>query len=281
MRTQNSALKRILWLALIILLPLTGCSTQSALAPTIEPLSSSKYAAVVVDAGSGKILHQYAAHAPRYPASLTKMMTLYLLFEALDTGAIAPGSQIPVSAYAAAQPPSKLGLKPGQFLDVQTAILALCVKSANDVAVAVAERLGGSEQQFAAMMNAKARALGMQSTTFANASGLPNPAQITTAYDMALLATALQRRFPNRYHYFSNRSFSYAGRTIEGHNDLLGRVNGVDGIKTGYIRASGYNMATSAERGGRRIVVVVMGGESAKSRDAQVEHLLEAYLRSF
>ena len=278
MRTQAISLRQILCLAVILLLPVAGCSSTSVLGPSIEPLSSPKYAAIVVDADSGEILYQNAAHAPRYPASLTKMMTLYLLFEALDSGSLSPSVPIPVSSHAASQPPSKLGLRTGRTFDVQTAILALCVKSANDVAVAVAELLGGSEQQFAMMMTAKARQLGMRSTTFVNASGLPDPRQVSTAHDMALLAIALQKRFPNRYPVFSSQSFTYAGKTIKGHNDLLGRVDGVDGIKTGYIRASGYNIATSAARGGSRIIVVVMGGETAKSRDEHVEELLEAYL---
>ncbi|MFC6487819.1 D-alanyl-D-alanine carboxypeptidase family protein [Nitratireductor sp. GCM10026969] len=265
-------------LLMAILVGLAGCSTTAVLTPTVAPLDSEKYAAIVVDAGSGKVLYQNASSEPRYPASLTKMMTLYLLFEAVDSGRIAPTGAIPVSAYAASRPPSKLGLKAGRSIDVQTAILALCVKSSNDVATAVAEYLGGSEERFGAMMTAKARQLGMRSTTFRNASGLPDSEQVTNARDMAILATALQKRFPHHYHVFANRSFSYGGKKIRGHNRLLGRVDGVDGIKTGYIRASGYNLATSAARDGRRIIVIVMGGKSAKSRDAHVEELIEIYL---
>ncbi|WP_309084670.1 D-alanyl-D-alanine carboxypeptidase family protein [Chelativorans sp.] len=264
--------------ALLLLTALYGCTTTAVLAPSVSPLTSEKYAAIVVDANSGRVLYESAAHQPRYPASLTKMMTLYMLFEALDTGRVGLPTQLPVSANAASKPPSRLGLKPGESIDVQTAILALCVRSGNDVAAAVAEYLGGSEEQFAWMMTVKARELGMRSTNFRNASGLPDPGQITTAYDMAVLAMALRTRFPHHYHYFANRSFSHAGRVIRGHYDLLGRVNGVDGIKTGYIRASGYNVATSASAGGRRIVVVVMGGKSAKERDAHVEELIHAYL---
>jgi D-alanyl-D-alanine carboxypeptidase len=186
--------------------------------------------------------------------------------------------QLPVSANAARRPPSKLGLKAGQTIDVRTAVMALCVKSANDVATVVAEYLGGTEERFAAMMTAKARQLGMNGTVFANASGLPDTGQRTTARDMAVLAMALRARFPHHYHFFSNQKFAYAGKTINGHNNLLGKVPGVDGLKTGYIRASGYNLATSAGRGGRRIVAVVMGGKSAKGRDQHMQELIAAYL---
>lgn len=269
---------RFLGPLLVVLLSLAGCTTTTGLTPAVTPLASEKYAAIVVETNSGKILYQSASTAPRYPASLTKMMTLYLLFEALDSGRLTASTRIPVSAYAASRPPAKLGFKPGQSIDVQTAILALCVKSANDVATAVAEYLGGSEEQFATMMTAKAHKLGMRATTFRNASGLPDPEQITTARDMAALAAALRQRFPHHYHYFANRSFSYNSKTIRGHNDLLGRVNGVDGLKTGYIRASGFNLATSVSRGGRRVVAIVMGGASAKARDAHMEDLIERYL---
>ena len=262
-----------------MILLLAACSTTSTLeAPPPATLSTSpKYAAIVVDANSGAILFQANADQPRYPASLTKMMTLYMLFEALETGRISRATLIPVSDYARARPPSKIGFKRGQSVDIDTAIRALAVKSANDVAVAVAEFLGGSEEQFAQMMTAKARQLGMRGTTFRNASGLPDDQQRTTARDMALLGMALRRRFPSYYAYFSSTSFAYNGKTIRGHNDLLEEVDGVDGIKTGYIRASGYNVATSVNRDGRRMVVVVMGGESAKSRNAHVHELIVRY----
>lgn len=256
---------------------LSACSTQSAL-ESVAPLSSDKYAAIVVDANTGKVLFDRNSRDLRYPASLTKMMTLYMLFEALETGRVDPAAQLPVTAFAASKPPSRLGLRAGQHIDVQTAILALCVRSANDVATVVAEYLGDSEARFAQMMTAKARQLGMNSTTFRNASGLPDADQRTSARDMAVLSTALRKRFPQHYHYFSNREFSYAGKIIRGHNDLLGRVDGVDGLKTGYIRASGFNLATSAGRGGRRIVAVVMGGETARARNAHMEELIEMYL---
>ena len=262
-------------LALIVFL--SACTTQTVM-QTVQPLSSDKYAAIVVDARTGEVLYERAAREPRYPASLTKMMTLYMLFEALDDGRLRLDEEIPVSAFAAARPPSKLGFKRGEAIDARAAILALCVRSANDVAVAVAERLAGSEEAFARAMTAKARQLGMTGTVFRNASGLPDDGQRTTARDMAVLAVALRARFPHHYHYFANREFAFGGRIVRGHNSLLGRVPGVDGLKTGYIRASGFNLATSAGRGGRRIVAVVMGGESASSRDAHMVSLVETYL---
>ncbi|TWG65609.1 D-alanyl-D-alanine carboxypeptidase [Aminobacter sp. J44] len=272
----RSIFLRILSLFLVILV--SACTTQSVMQTSVRPLQSEKYAAIVVDANTGRVLFEKNSRDARYPASLTKMMTLYLLFEALDAGRVSLDTQIPVSAYAAKRPPSKIGFKPGQSIDVRSAILALAVRSANDVAAAVGEFLGGSEERFAAMMTAKARALGMQSTTFRNASGLPDEGQRTTAHDMAILGMALRRHFPHHYHYFSNREFTFAGKVIRGHNNLLGKVVGADGLKTGYIRASGFNLVTSVGRGGRRIVAVVMGGETAKSRDAHMEELIELYL---
>jgi D-alanyl-D-alanine carboxypeptidase len=232
------------------------------------------YAAIVIDANSGKILESAAAESPRHPASLTKIMTLYLLFERLETGQIKLTTQLPVSAHAAAQAPSKLGLKPGETIDVDTAIHAIVTKSANDVAVIVAEALGGSETEFARGMTAKARALGMYHTTYVNASGLPDERQITTAHDQATLGRAIHDRFPKFYRYFSTRSFVYRGKTIRNHNHLLGRIDGLDGIKTGYIRESGFNIVTSVQRGGRYIVTAVFGGPSARARDASVTELI-------
>jgi D-alanyl-D-alanine carboxypeptidase len=271
----------MLLLALMAAL-LAACSTSETLrtsaAVTSYGAPDAKYAALVVDANSGRTLFQANADAPRYPASLTKMMTLYMLFEALDTGRVSMSTPIPVSAYAAAQQPSKLGFKPGETVDVAAAIQGLCTKSANDVAVAVAEYLGGSEERFAAIMTARARQLGMTRTVFRNASGLADPGQQTTARDMAVLGMALRKRFPHYYSYFSAREFAFRGKTIRGHNDLLGKVNGVDGIKTGYIRASGYNIVTSVNANGRWLIAVVMGGESATSRNAEVEELIARYL---
>ena len=269
--------------ALAVLVLVAGCSTTTAIEtvgpPPPPPGPPTKYSALVVDAATGETLHQVNATAARYPASLTKMMTLYLTFEALDQGRLSKSTLIPVSQVAARQPPSRIGLKSGQTIDVESAILALSVKSGNDVAVALAEYLGGSEEAFARQMTARARQLGMSGTTFRNASGLPDPEQQTTARDMAVLGKALRTRFPQHYHYFSEQAFNYNGRMVRGHNDLLGRVEGVDGIKTGYIRASGYNIVTSVNSGGRRLIVVVMGADSARARNAQVEALIGQYRR--
>ncbi len=266
----------------LMLVMAAGCSTTGTLeppAPVNLPGPQTRYSELVIDASTGATLQQVNATATRYPASLTKMMTLYLLFEALEQGRVSKSSQIPVSSNAARQPPSRLGLKTGQTIDVETAIEALAVKSGNDTAVAVGEFLGGgSEEQFARQMTARARQLGMSATTFKNASGLPDDAQRTTARDMAVLGLALRSRFPQHYHYFSNRQFAYNGRTVRGHNDLLGRVEGVDGIKTGYIRASGYNIVTSVKRGSRRLIIVVMGADSARARNAQVEVLIDRFM---
>ena len=244
------------------------------------PASPQKYASIVVDARTGKQLFAANATAPRYPASLTKMMTLYLLFEALDTGRLTKDTPIPVSDHARRQPPTKLWFKPGATIDADLAIRALAVKSANDVAVAVAEHLGGSEERFAALMTARARQIGMSNTVFRNASGLPDDGQVTTARDMAILGMALRRRFPHHYHYFSDTEFMFRGKRVRGHNDLIDRVAGVDGIKTGYIRASGFNVATSYSQGGRQLVIVVMGADSARQRNDHAEALLRRALSS-
>lgn len=239
---------------------------------------SPKHAAIVVDANTGKVLYASSADAARYPASLTKMMTLYMTFEALSRGKIKRSTRIAMSRHAASQPPTKLGVKPGQTITVETAVYALVTKSANDAAAALGEHLGGSEENFARMMTAKARSLGMRSTTFRNASGLPDPAQRTTARDMATLGMALRQHFPNHFTVFSARSFTYGKRRMANHNKLLGRVAGVDGIKTGYTRASGYNLVTSAGAGKKRIVAVVLGGQSGRSRDAEMAGLVNKYL---
>jgi len=265
-----------------VLVIAAGCSTGGG--PALEamvppPGPPTRYSALVVDASSGDTLYQANATAVRYPASLTKMMTLYLLFEALEQGRVSKTSEIPVSSFAARQPPSKIGIRTGQTIDVESAILALTVKSGNDCAVAVAEYLGGTEAQFAAQMTARARSLGMTGTVFRNASGLPDPEQRTTARDMAILGMSLRSRFPQHFHYFSERDFAYRGRTVRGHNDLLGRVEGVDGIKTGYIKASGYNIVTSVQRGSRRLIIVVMGASSARARNDHVEELIERHIR--
>lgn len=241
-------------------------------------MESSKYAALVIDASTGKTLHQTSSTERRYPASLTKMMTLYLTFEALEQGRVTKTTPIPVSQQAARQPPTKVGFRTGDTIDVDSAIRALTVKSANDVAMAVGEYFGGTEAGFASMMNAKARQLGMNGTHFANASGLPDPDQYTTARDMAVLGLSLRAHFPQHFAYFSATDFTFRGHRIRGHNDMLGRVEGVDGIKTGYIRASGYNIVTSVRSRGRSLIIVVMGADSARARNDQVERFIAAYL---
>lgn len=240
--------------------------------------ANSKYAAIVVDANTGKTLFSSSAEAPRYPASLTKMMTLYLTFEALEKGKLSKSSKIVFSRNAAAEPPTKLGVKAGGSITVETAILALVTKSANDAATALGEHLGGSEEAFARMMTTKARQLGMKGTIFRNANGLPDPAQRSTARDMATLGIALREHFPQYYAYFSTRSFAYGKQRLPNHNRLLGRVKGVDGIKTGYTRASGFNLVSSATDGNRRIVAVVMGGKSGAARDRQMQELIAKYM---
>ncbi len=237
-----------------------------------------KYSGIVVDAKTGKILYGEDADELRYPASLTKMMTLYLTFEALEAGRISKSTQIPFSKNASAEPPSKLGVRAGQSITVEQAILSLVTRSANDASTALGEYLGGSEQRFARMMTNKARALGMTRTTYRNANGLPNPEQRTTARDQARLGLALRQHFPQYYDYFSTRSFRFGKQTIGNHNRLLGNVRGVDGIKTGYTRASGFNLVTSAQLDGRSIVAVVMGGTSGASRDAQMRRLVAKYM---
>jgi len=241
-------------------------------------MANPKYAGIVVDAKTGKTLYASSADAYRYPASLTKIMTLYVVFEELEAGRLSLSSNFTVSKYASGRPPSKLGLKPGSTIKVKDAILALVTKSANDVATVVAENIGGSEKKFAERMTRTARQLGMSKTIFRNPHGLPNSGQRTTARDMARLGIAIQERFPQYYGYFKTRAYKYKGRTYGNHNKLLGRVKGVDGIKTGYIRASGFNLVTSVNTGGRQIVAVVMGGRSGASRNAQMTKLIGRYL---
>ena len=236
------------------------------------------YAAMVVDVKSGRTLHAVNEDALRHPASITKVMTLYLLFEQLERGRYTLESPLTISAHAAMQAPSKLGLRPGSTIEVQDAILALVTKSANDVACAIGENIAGSEERFAEMMTRKAQALGMSRTRYANASGLPDAEQITTARDLTILARAIQDRFPRYYKYFQTRSFAFRGRTIGNHNRLLGRIEGVDGIKTGYTRDSGFNLMTAAKSGDRQIVAIVLGGKSGASRDRIMADLVRASL---
>jgi D-alanyl-D-alanine carboxypeptidase len=235
---------------------------------------SPQFSSIIVDGNSGAVLTSTSPDGQRHPASLTKVMTLYLLFERLDSGKITLDTQMPVSQHAADQDPTKLDLRPGQTLRVEDAIKGMVTRSANDAAVVTAEFLGGSEDDFAKMMTRKAHALGMSRTTYRNASGLPNDEQITTARDQSTLGRAIQDRFPRYYRYFSTTTFNFRGRTITGHNHLLGSVDGVDGIKTGYTRASGFNLITSIHRGNRFLVGVVMGGRSGGARDATMRNLL-------
>lgn len=240
--------------------------------------SASKDAAIVIDANTGKTLFSSKADSRRYPASLTKMMTLYMTFEALASGKIDKETRVPFSAKAAAEPPTKLGVGAGKSITVETAIYSLVTKSANDAATALGELLAGSEERFARAMTAKARSLGMKSTVFRNAHGLPDTGQFTTARDMATLGIALREHYPQYYGYFSTRSFTYGRQRIGNHNRLLGRVKGVDGIKTGYTRASGFNLVSSVSDGNRRVVAVVMGGTSGASRDNYMAGLLKKYV---
>ncbi|WP_291208103.1 D-alanyl-D-alanine carboxypeptidase family protein [Hyphomonas sp.] len=241
-----------------------------------QAAEAEKYAALVMDANTNEILHARNADDARYPASLTKVMTLYLLFDAINAGEVSLNERMTVSRNAAAQPPSNLKLKAGDKIKVEDAIYALVTKSANDVAVVIAEHLGGTERKFAVQMTDKARDLGLKDTTFKNASGLPNTAQVSTAYDLALLADALVENHAQYYHYFETKRFEWGRLVYKGHNELVGTVDGVDGIKTGYTRASGFNLMTSAERDGHRVIAIVLGGATAKSRNAHVADLVEA-----
>jgi D-alanyl-D-alanine carboxypeptidase len=238
-------------------------------------LANTKYAAVVMDYATGEILHSRRADVSLFPASLTKMMTLMMLFDALERGELRFDSKLAVTRRAADMPASKLGLRAGSTITVEQAIQAMTVRSANDVAVVIAEALAGSESRFGELMTARAKALGMRNTIFKNASGLPNSQQKSTARDMALLAHRLIRHYPQYYRYFSQESFTFGGRTYRSHNHLVRSYRGMDGLKTGYTRASGFNLASSAVRNGQRAIVVVFGGRSAKTRDAEVVRLMD------
>jgi len=235
---------------------------------------SPAFASIIVDGNSGATLSANNPDALRHPASLTKIMTLYLLFERLESGKLTLDSEMEVSEHASIQAPTKLGLRPGQTLRVEDAIKALVTRSANDAAVVIAEAIGGDEDDFAKLMTKKARAIGMTRTVYRNASGLPNDDQVTTARDQATLGRAIQDRFPRYYRYFATNVFVYKGRAIRNHNRLLGSVEGVDGIKTGYTRASGFNLVSSMRRGNRHLIGVVLGGRSGGSRDATMRSLL-------
>lgn len=234
-----------------------------------------RYAAIVMDARTGEVLYEKRADNARYPASITKVMTLYMAFEALSEGRLKTSDRIVVSPRAAAASPTKLGLRAGETISVEDAMRSIAVKSANDMAVALAEKLGGAESRFAEQMTMKARELGMSSTRFTNASGLPDSRQVTTARDLATLSRAVMRDYPQYYSYFSARNFTYRGVTMRNHNKLLAQMPGVDGIKTGFTNASGFNLAASAVRDGHRLIAVVLGGSSGAARDETVEDLLQ------
>ncbi len=259
---------------------LASFAVMSALALTVSLGSgisiahANKYAAIVIEEVSGKVLFSRNAEHLRYPASLTKIMTLYLLFEDIEAGHLTLKSRIPVSNTAAGRSPSKLYLKPGQSISAEQAIYALVTKSANDVATALAEKLSGTERKFAQRMTRKAQALGMKRTVFKNASGLPNRRQKSTARDMAKLAVAMRRDFPHFFKYFSTRSFNWQGRKFVNHNRLLSKYSGTDGIKTGYIDASGFNLVATVERNGVRLIGVVFGGKTSHSRDRHMMKIL-------
>lgn len=252
-------------------LALALCPLRSAEAQ----IGSARYSAIVIDARSGDVLISASADEPRYPASLTKMMTLYMVFEALRDGTTRLDSRVTMSVEAASAAPSKLGIPPGGSLSVEQAILALVTKSANDVAAALGEHIGGSNERFAQMMTMRARSLGMSSTRFRNASGLPDPEQVTTARDMATLGRRLFQDFPNRYHYFGTVHFAWGRAMIRNHNRMLGDYDGLDGIKTGFTNASGFNIVTSARRDGVRLIGATFGGSSWVERDRHMGALLD------
>ncbi|GBE44516.1 D-alanyl-D-alanine carboxypeptidase DacF precursor [bacterium BMS3Bbin10] len=237
-----------------------------------------RYAAMVVDGHTGKILYSRNGDAKRFPASLTKIMTLYLLFDFMEAGKIQPGTWLTVTPNAASQPPSKLGLKAGQKIRVRDAIRSLVTKSANDVAVTVAENIGGTEKNFAKMMTAKARKIGMRRTTFKNASGLPNKDQVTTARDMITMANRLMFDHPEKYGYFKRKYFKYKGKKYRNHNRLLFDYKGTDGIKTGYTRASGFNLLANVRRGNKHLIAVIFGGKSSKRRNTAMRSILNKAL---
>lgn len=264
-----SAVATIILAFSLILAPIT----------TSAAAAKPKQAAMVIDGNTGKVLYSSAGDEPRYPASLTKMMTLYMAFDLISKGRLSYESQMTVSAQAAAQPPSKLGLKVGDKIRVIDAIKALVTKSANDIAVVMAEHIAGSEPGFARLMTSKARELGMTKTVFKNASGLPDSDQVTTARDMLTLALALSDKHPRHYRLFKTTAFTYRGKRYRNHNTLLGRFDGVDGIKTGYIRAAGFNLVSSVRRDGKHIVAAVFGGKTAGVRNKRMRGLLTTYLK--
>lgn len=244
----------------------------------IKPCSAAT-SSIIIDAKTGNVLSSNAADTLRYPASLTKLMTLYITFDALEKGLIRMDDKFPVSRRAANMAPSRLGLRPGEKIKIKDAVMALIVKSANDCAVVLAEGLGYSEENFAKTMTKVARELGMKNTTFRNASGLPNKQQKTTARDMALLGAAMYHHFPQYYKLFSAKKFTYKNQTIYTHNHLLKTFDGADGMKTGFTNAAGFNIVTSAERNGKRVIAVTMGHNTARMRDKTVAQLMNQGLK--
>ncbi len=273
---QHFATRLCRRLATTLTVSLTALTVAAfAAAPAKAQVGSARYASIIVDNGSGRVMEAANADALRYPASLTKLMTLYMAFEALRDHRLTLGQTVPVSGRAASMEPSKLGLLPGTYFTVSDAILAIVTKSANDAACALGELIGGDEDRFAQMMTLRARGLGMTNSTFRNASGLPNAEQTTTARDLALLAHHLIQDFPDQYHYFSEPVFYFHGRAIPNHDRMLQAYDGADGLKTGYTQAAGHNLVTSAMRGGVRLIGVVMGARSNPERDLHMASLLD------
>jgi D-alanyl-D-alanine carboxypeptidase (penicillin-binding protein 5/6) len=246
---------------------------------TLSTTAKAGSAQLLLDARTGEVLASENPDELNHPASLTKMMSVYMVFDAIRAGKISWDSPVPFSKHAASRPPTKLFVKAGDSITVREAVLAMIIRSANDASAAIGEKLGGTEENFAAMMTRKARQLGMMNTTFFNASGLPHPRQFTTARDMSTLGVALMRDFPEEYELFATRSFKFRGKTINGHNNLMYRYKGMDGIKTGYTNASGFNLVSAVEHDGRRVVGVVMGGRTAASRDRIMERLIDANIK--
>lgn len=271
---MNAAFRRRFLAALVlggvVLTPALGAPP-----PVAQSSDNSRYASIVVDAASGEVLFSRFADARRYPASITKVMTLYLVFEALESGKVKLTDTLTVSPRAASQPPSKLGLAAGQTISLDDAMKATAVRSANDMAVVLAEHIGGSEAQFTARMTAKAKELGMNDTRFTTANGLPDTRQATTARDLSILSRAVMRDFPQYYRYLGLHDWYYNGREYRNTNGLLATNRGYDGIKTGFTNASGYNLAASSVRDGKRIITIVMGGRSTASRNAHVAELMD------
>jgi D-alanyl-D-alanine carboxypeptidase len=268
-------------LGLATIIAVTAIATEADARPKRKRslAYSPPYAAIVVDAKTGTVLHASNPDALRHPASLTKIMTLYLLFERLESGRLTLDSPLKISEHAASRPPTKLGLKEGSTIRVEDAIQGMITRSANDAAAVVAENLAGSESEFARLMTRKAHALGMPKTVYRNASGLPDNEQVTTARDQAVLGRAIQEHFPQYYKYFATRSFTYRGQRIGNHNRLLDKLEGVDGIKTGFTRASGFNLVTSVRKDQRHVVAVVLGGASAGARDARMRQLVTTHFK--